>query len=99
MALIGTIRVRLQRNPQIRRRIRGEALWQNADNRYRRAVQLDGSSHDLRVAAEACLPSSVADDGQRWSIGHILGGGKHAAADRLYSENRKESAGNAERFD
>ena len=72
VALVGTVRVRLQGKPDVRFRFRMEAVWQDADDRVRHAVQENGAPQDLATGAEAGLPQAVADHGHGRTVRKVF---------------------------
>src|SRR5262249_13352539 len=57
---------------RVARKRTGKVRWSNADDREVVFVERYFLSNDPRVGAEAALPQSVADDGDRMSVGNAI---------------------------
>ena len=93
VALVGAVGIGLQRQPGIGGRIGFEILLHDTDHGERPFVQQDGSSHDVRVAAEAALPDAVGENRGAWPAGQVLGAVENPAQRWHSAKDLKELTG------
>ena len=91
MALVDAVRIRLERHPQVRRRIGREAPGQNADDGRRLAVNGNGAAQNRPLAPQPRLPESVAQHRHRRAVGQVLLRGERAAHHRRRAEHAEKT--------
>ena len=74
-------------------RIEIEGLGQHPDDRGRLVVEVEGATHDRRIAAEAALPEGVAQDRRPRSLPSALLGREVPAVEKGDAQGRKEVVG------
>jgi hypothetical protein len=94
--VVGTHRIDLERDPNIGRCIKlgAESGTDDADNSVRLSAERDGLPDDRRVAREAALPQSVAQNGDAAGMRPIFRGCKRAPQNHRRAEETKISSGN-----
>jgi hypothetical protein len=82
--------VELQGHPDLRAARKVEALRHDANNGARQAIKRDGSSKDIRVAAQAALPEGIAQDHNVGRMASFFPGRKITSHGRLLAHHPEE---------
>src|SRR5882672_7043517 len=91
----GPVELALRQNQSWRQRM--EVLAHHADDVVGATAELDGLAHDIRVAAEASLPQTIAKDDDEVFAVHLLFGGEDAAEQRLALHDFEEPVADLDR--
>src|SRR5262249_55679479 len=99
MAALFFIERRSHRLPDFRLDGKAEARRHYADDGYALVVNSDCAADDSRVAAEAPLPQTIADDRRRSRAGLVFFFKKMPATGRIHAEQRKQARHDARAID
>src|SRR6185437_10063224 len=98
MPLIGRIRIGLEGEINVGRRIGAEGRAQHADHGVRLAVEHDDAADRIRIAAKPADPKTMTHDSESRAAGPILSGRENTTDRRFRAENREEIGRDVDAF-